>query len=291
MNLDIFAQIILAIGLMFIMFGIGLSLTSSDFTRLLKHPRPIWGGLSAQIIGLPLAALFTIILFKIPPEYALGLMIIATSPGGATSNLFSYLMKGDVALSVSLTAATSVICIFTSPLILSFASSNLIQDDRIISLPVSKIFLPLVVLVLLPLLAGMFTRLKAQSFSLRMQRPTVWISIILLLFTIGYVFYKEHEKFFLYFGKLGTVVTFFYINCPNIGICYRVPGKAGWKTEKNSYYRSRHSKWNTGHLYCNQPSHIQQPDTCHSCHDLQCIDVSVYLSLLPFVSSNLNLKW
>lgn len=232
MNLDIFAQIILAIGLMFIMFGIGLSLTSSDFTRLLKKPRPIWGGLSAQIIGLPLAALFTIILFKIPPEYALGLMIIATSPGGATSNLFSYLMKGDVALSVSLTAATSVICIFTSPLILSFASSNLIQDDRIISLPVSKIFLPLVLLVLLPLLAGMLTKLKAQSFSLRMQRPTVWISIILLLFTIGYVFYKEHEKFFLYFGKLGTIVTFFILIALILGYVIGYLAKLDGKQKK-----------------------------------------------------------
>ena len=214
------------------MFGIGLSLKSSDFTRLLKQPRPIWGGLSAQIIGLPLAALFTIILFKIPPEYALGLMIIATSPGGATSNLFSYLMKGDVALSVSLTAATSVICIFTSPLILSFASSNLIQDDRIISLPVSKIFLPLVLLVLLPLLAGMLTKLKAQSFSLRMQRPTVWISIILLLFTIGYVFYKEHEKFFLYFGKLGTIVTFFILIALILGYVIGYLAKLDGKQKK-----------------------------------------------------------
>jgi BASS family bile acid:Na+ symporter len=217
LNLDIFAQIFLAIGLMFIMFGIGLSLTSSDFARLLKQPCAILGGLTAQIIGLPLAALFTIIVFKVPPEFALGLMIIATSPGGATSNLFSYLMKGDVALSVSLTAAASVICIFTTPLILSFASSNLLQDDRTISLPVSKIFLPLVVLVLLPLLAGMFTRLKALAFSQKMQRPTVWISIFLLVFTIGYVFHKEHDKFFLYFGKLGTIVTFFILIALTLG--------------------------------------------------------------------------
>ena len=104
MQLNLVVQAALAAGLVIIMFGIGLSLTWQDFLNVFGHRKPLFVGLSAQIAGLPLAAALTIHLFDLPPETALGLMIIASSPGGATSNLFSYLMKGDVALSVSLTA-------------------------------------------------------------------------------------------------------------------------------------------------------------------------------------------
>ena len=133
MKLDLVAQFILAMGLITIMFGIGLSLTRRDFINLAKLPRAILAGLSAQIVGLPLAGVITIVIFDLPPEYALGLLIIATSPGGATSNLFSYLMKADVALSVSLTAVTSVLCTLTVPLILSTASRILLQHTTICS--------------------------------------------------------------------------------------------------------------------------------------------------------------
>ena len=130
MKLDLIAQIILGIGLMTIMFGIGLSLTKQDFVNVVKSPKVIVVGLAAQILGLPLTALLVILLFTIPPEYALGLMIIATSPGGATSNLFSYLMKGDVALSVSLTAFSTIVSLFTIPLILAHASELLLQSSQ-----------------------------------------------------------------------------------------------------------------------------------------------------------------
>ena len=217
MELDLIAQVVLAIGLMTIMFGIGLSLTRQDFINVVKFPKAAAIGLAAQILGLPLAAVFTLSLFSISPEYALGLMIIASSPGGATSNLFSYLMKGDVALSVSLTTLSSVLCLFTVPLILSYASGLLLADSRIVQLPPEKIFLPLVLLVLLPLLAGMMARRQFPAWAIKMHRPTSLFSVLILISTIGYLFYLEHERFFAYAAELGGVISFFFLLAALLG--------------------------------------------------------------------------
>ena len=171
MQLDLIMQTVLPAGLIIIMFGIGLSLTRQEFLNVFGHRTALLVGLAAQIIGLPLAAAITIQLFDLSPVYALGLMIIACSPGGATSNLFSYLMKGDVALSVSLTAFSSVLCIFSVPLILTYASELLLGNSRIVRLPPENIFLPLIILVLLPLLVGMIARRHFPAWAMKMHRP------------------------------------------------------------------------------------------------------------------------
>ena len=218
MELDLIAQIVLGIGLMTIMFGIGLSLTRQDFVNVVKFPRAVAIGLAAQILGLPLAAVFTLSLFSIPPEYALGLMIIATSPGGATSNLFSYLMRADVALSVSLTAISTLVSLITIPLILAKASEILLQSSRQVALPAEGIFLPLLFLVLVPLLLGMATRARAARWAEKMRRPTATFSIVLLIFTITYVFYLEHVRFFEYIGQLGGVIGLFCLTAASLGL-------------------------------------------------------------------------
>ena len=217
MQLNLAVQAALALGLVVIMFGIGLSLTGRDFFNVFSYRMPLLAGLAAQIVGLPLAALLTILLFELPPEYALGLMIIASSPGGATSNLFSYLMKGDVALSVSLTALSSVLCIFSVPLILSYASGVLIDDSRFIRLPPEKIFLPLVLLVLLPMLAGMIVRRRSPLWATNMRRPTARLSVVILVSSIGYLFSLEHQRFFGYVADLGGVVAFFFLLAALLG--------------------------------------------------------------------------
>ena len=217
MKLDLIAQIILGIGLMTIMFGIGLSLTKQDFVNVVKSPKVIVVGLAAQILGLPLTALLVILLFTIPPEYALGLMIIATSPGGATSNLFSYLMKGDVALSVSLTAFSTIVSLFTIPLILAHASELLLQSSQRVALSAESIFLPLLFLVLVPLLLGMTTRARAPLWAQKMHRPTASVSVLLLVFTIAYVLYLEHVRFFAYIGQLGVLISLFFLIAASLG--------------------------------------------------------------------------
>lgn len=217
MQLNLALQAALAAGLMIIMFGIGLSLDKRDFSSVFSRRKPLLIGLAAQIAGLPLAALVTIYLFRLSPEYALGLMIIASSPGGATSNLFSYLMKGDVALSVSLTALSSVLCIFSVPLILSHASELLLADSRTIRLPPEKIFLPLLFLVLLPLLLGMVARTRFPGWSATAGRHTSPLSLLILASSIGYLFYLEHQRFFAYAAELGVTIGFFFLLAALLG--------------------------------------------------------------------------
>lgn len=217
MQLNLVVQAALAAGLIIIMFGIGMSLVRQDFLNVFGYRTPLFVGLAAQLAGLPLAAAVTIQLFDLSPEYALGLMIIASCPGGATSNLFSYLMKGDVALSVSLTAFSSVLSIFTVPLILTLASELLLADSRIIRLPPEKIFLPLLFLVLLPMLSGMFARHHFPAWALKMRRPTLLFSVLILISSICYLFYLEHLQFFAYAADLGGVISFFFLLAALLG--------------------------------------------------------------------------
>ncbi len=217
MKIDLIAQIVLAIGLMTIMFGIGLSLTKKDFVNVFRFPKAVLVGLAAQILGLPLAALLTISFFSMSPEYALGLMIISTSPGGATSNLFSFLMKGDVALSVSLTAFSTIVSLFTIPLILAYASELLLHNRQQVALSAESIFLPLLFLVLMPLLLGMTTRARAPYWAQKMGRPTASFSVLLLIITITYVLYLEHARFFDYIGQLGGLISLFFLTATALG--------------------------------------------------------------------------
>ena len=203
MQLNLAVQAVLAAGLIIIMFGIGLSLTRQDFLNVFGYRTPLFVGLAAQIIGLPLAAVLTIQLFDLAPEYALG--------------LFSYLMKGDVALSVSLTALSSVLCIVTVPLILSYASELLLADSRFVRLPPEKIFLPLVFLVLLPLLVGMIARRQYPAWAIKMHRPTSLFSVLILVSSIAYLLYLEHQRFFTYAAELGGMISFFFLLAASLG--------------------------------------------------------------------------
>ncbi|MCB1762540.1 MAG: bile acid:sodium symporter family protein [Gammaproteobacteria bacterium] len=217
MELDQVAQTVLAIGLMIIMFGIGLSLSKADFIAVLKFPRAVAAGLTAQFLGLPLAALIITQLFQLSPEFALGFMIIATSPGGATSNLFSFLMRGDVALSVSLTAIATVLSLFTIPVVLAYASQLLLQNSQLVALPIGRIFFPLLFLVLLPLILGMLIRSRKPGWAAGLQRPTASLSVLLLIFTVCYVFYLEQERFITYGGQLGWIVSLFFLTATLLG--------------------------------------------------------------------------
>ena len=115
--MNIVTDVILPLALAFIMFVLGLGLTSSDFLRVLKQPRDFFVGGFSQIIILPIIAFVLVKIWPISPELAIGVMIIAAAPGGVTSNLLTSFAKGDVALSISLTAIISLLCVITIPLI------------------------------------------------------------------------------------------------------------------------------------------------------------------------------
>ena len=128
--MNIVTDLILPLALAFIMFVLGLGLTGSDFLRVIKQPRDFFVGAFSQIIILPVIAFILVKLWPIAPELAIGVMIIAAAPGGVTSNLLTSFAKGDVALSISLTAVISLLCVATIPFII-LASAELLGGSTI----------------------------------------------------------------------------------------------------------------------------------------------------------------
>ncbi len=186
------------------MFGLGLSLRIADFTYILKQPKAILLGLSAQMIALPLVAFLIAILFKLPPELAVGLMIISFAPSGSTSNMFTNLAKGDVALSISLTAITSLITPFTIPLFALLSMRYFLGSESVVEIPFLKTFIQLLVIIILPVILGMFMLSKWQKIADRAE-PMIRIFSIVFLFLIVVVFIiKNRAEMLGFFMQTGA---------------------------------------------------------------------------------------
>ncbi len=187
----IITQIFLPISLAIIMFGMGLTLVIKDFTRLFTYPKEIFIGLFNQLVFLPLIGFLIILLFDLDSTMAIGIMILSLCPGGPTSNLISQVSRGNIGLSVTLTALASLITVFTIPIILSEAISYFSgETDVIIELPIVQTMIQILVITVIPVSIGMVIRKKNEDFALRMERPmriasTVLFIIIFLLVMIA----------------------------------------------------------------------------------------------------------
>ncbi|MCB9235122.1 MAG: bile acid:sodium symporter family protein [Bacteroidia bacterium] len=174
----------LPLALFIIMLGMGLSLIPNDFRRILIYPKATLTGVINQMVFVPLLGFATTFIFEISPEHAVGVMLLAACPGGATSNLISNLANGDLALSITLTAISSLLTIITIPLIINFSLEYFIAEGQQISLDVPKTILQLAVVVLVPISIGMFIRYKKLAFAQRMERPVKIISAVFLTLVI-----------------------------------------------------------------------------------------------------------
>ena len=201
--MDNLSALIVAVALMCIMFGMGLSLTINDFKRIFKEPKAMLVGLTNQLILVPLIGYLLVSMLNLSPAVAIGIMILVACPGGATSNLISHLAKGDTALSVSLTAIASLVTIITIPLIIQFALVSFQGDDRTVSLDVLQTIGQLFMIVILPVAIGMLIRAKATTFALKMDKPVRIASGILLgLITLALIV-KERENIVPYLEQAG----------------------------------------------------------------------------------------
>ncbi len=187
----IITQIFLPISLAVIMFGMGLTLVISDFTRLFTYPKEIFIGLFNQLVFLPLIGFLIILLFDLDSTMAIGIMILSLCPGGPTSNLITQVSRGNIGLSVTLTALASLITVFTIPIILSEAISYFSgETDVVIELPIVQTMIQILVITVIPVSIGMVIRKKNEDFALKMERPmriasTVLFIIIFLLVMIA----------------------------------------------------------------------------------------------------------
>ena len=197
-------DIILPIGLAFIMFSLGLGLTVADFARVVKAPRDFIIGASAQIFLLPTVAFLLVTLSDVPPELALGVMIIAAAPGGVTSNILTAFARGDVALSISLTAVISLLSVITIPVIVVFAHNHLIGGDPG-SISIMGTALSVFLIVTVPVILGLLTRRFANNLVARFASKANALSSALFVIILGGAIYQERSNIIDYFAQAGLI--------------------------------------------------------------------------------------
>lgn len=194
MTATIMTQLVLPAALFCIMIGVGLTLQFADFQRLITRPGPVLLGLGLQLLCLPLLATALIAVLNLPPALAMGLLIVAFSPGGATSNIITLLVRGDTALSTSLTAISSLITPVTLPLLTWLALQWLLPEVSNDGFPVLATMGRLLLIAVVPVLLGMLIRRYAPAFSLTMQRPVKWLSLLFLLIVVIGIIKASHDR-------------------------------------------------------------------------------------------------
>jgi BASS family bile acid:Na+ symporter len=173
--------VILPLSLFIIMLGMGLSLVMDDFRRILKYPKAATVGLFNQLILLPIVGLLLANAFGLSPMLAVGLMIVAACPGGVTSNLITYVAKGDTALSISMTAIGSVVTVFTIPIVINLSLTYFMGEGQEIELPILETMMQVVGITILPISIGMYIRHKKPDFALRMEKPSRIASTVIFM--------------------------------------------------------------------------------------------------------------
>jgi bile acid:Na+ symporter, BASS family len=193
-----------------IMLGLGLSLTIDDFRRVARFPRAVLVGLGCQMLLLPFVCFGLTLAFRLPPELAVGLMLLAASPGGATANLFSHLARGDVALNITLTAVNSVLALATLPVIVNLSMAYFMGADTSIPLQFGKT-IQVFAIVLIPVAIGMTIRARLPELATRMTRPVKILSVIFLVLVIAAAISKEWVLLSTYFGQIGLAALAFNV--------------------------------------------------------------------------------
>ncbi|HEY0168100.1 MAG TPA: bile acid:sodium symporter family protein [Jatrophihabitans sp.] len=198
-----------------IMFGLGLSLTLGDFARIARSPRAVVVALALQMLVLPSIAFALITVFDLEPLLAVGIMLLAASPGGTTANLLSHLFRGDVALNVTLTAINSVLAAVTIPLITNFAIDHFGAEGTL-GLQVGKV-VQVIAIVLVPVALGMLVRRRSAAFAARADRPVRVFSItVLAIVSVGAIL-GERDNLLDYLRDVGIVVAIFCLCSLTLG--------------------------------------------------------------------------
>lgn len=205
----------LPIALAIIMLGLGLSLTTGDFARVARSPRAVLVALVLQVLVLPLVAFALIGLFDVDPLLAVGVMLLAASPGGTTANLFSHLFHGDVALNVTLTAINSVLAVVTIPVVTNLAIAYFGAEGDL-GLQLGKIA-QVIAIVLVPVGIGMLVRRRSPALAARADRPVRVFSILVLVVVSLGAILSERENLGDYLQQVGLLMGLFCLASLSLG--------------------------------------------------------------------------
>ncbi|MET9978743.1 bile acid:sodium symporter family protein [Streptomyces microflavus] len=205
----------LPIALAIIMFGLGLSLTTDDFRRVTRSPKAVVVALVLQVLVLPLVAFGLVKIFDLDPLLAVGVMLLAASPGGTTANLFSHLFRGDVALNITLTAINSVLAAITIPIITNLAIDHFDAEGDL-GLQLGKV-VQVIAIVLIPVAVGMAVRRRSADFAARADRSVRIFSIVVLVIVSVGALLGERENLADYMQQVGLVTGIFCLASLTLG--------------------------------------------------------------------------
>ena len=203
--MNIVTDLFLPLALAFIMFSLGLGLTGADFLRVVKQPKDFFVGAISQIILLPIVAFILVKIWPISPELAIGVMIIAAAPGGVTSNILTSFAKGDVALSISLTAIISLLSVITVPFIL-ISSLNLLGSESIVqNISLVSMAMSMFLIVTVPVIIGMVFRKFAENIAVKFESIAKKISVVLFIIVLLGAILAEKDNIVSYFVDAGFI--------------------------------------------------------------------------------------
>lgn len=215
MNDSVLISVGLPIALAIIMFGLGLSLTVADFRRVARSPRAVVVALGLQILVLPAVAFGLVLAFDLDPLLAVGVMLLAASPGGTTANLLSHLFRGDVALNITLTAINSVLAAVSIPVITNLAISYF-DSEGSLGLQFGKV-VQVIAIVIVPVVLGMVVRSRSPRTAVRADRPVRIFSIaVLAIVAIGAII-GERDNILDYLQSVGAVTGLFCLASLSLG--------------------------------------------------------------------------
>ena len=196
-------DVVLPLALAFIMLALGLGLTFDDFVRVARRPRDFAVGAISQIILLPVVAFLLASVWPMAPELALGMMIIAAAPGGVTSNLLTSFARGDVALSISLTAVISLLSVITVPLVVVFAYGHFIGEQAMQDVTVAETAISVFLIVTVPVVIGLLVRRYAERLALRVEPTARTVSAALFVLVLAGAIYQELDNLATYYAQAG----------------------------------------------------------------------------------------
>lgn len=220
MQVSLLTNLLLPLALGIIMLGLGMGLTLDDFRRVARYPRAVLTGLILQVLILPAVAFALALAFGLPPELAVGLMLLAASPGGATANIYSHLAHGDVALNITLTAINSLLCLLTLPLILNLSLEYFLGAGQYVPPPVRKV-IEVAVIIVLPVVIGMVVRAYAPRFAARVEKPLRLLSVLVLVLLVAGAVVQERDTLVSFFAVVGLACLSF--NLISMGVGYAAP--------------------------------------------------------------------
>ncbi|KPQ37720.1 MAG: bile acid:Na+ symporter, BASS family [Phormidesmis priestleyi Ana] len=205
MESNFLTAVFLPLALFVIMLGMGLGLTLNDFKRIATAPKSVIVGLLAQLVMLPLVGFALASIFPLAPELAVGVMVLAACPGGPTSNMVTYLAQGDVALSITLTAISSLITVLTIPLVVNLSMRHFIGENVLLQLPFIPTVVQIAVITLIPVALGMVLHRYTPSFAANVEKGVKWLSLFFLALIIFGLLLKERANLPTFFLQVGWV--------------------------------------------------------------------------------------